>query len=64
MHNMINPVWDMNKQAWVELRPYMQFVPHIQTRSITEEQWEVALKLSVSDTEWTAILEARKRSGK
>lgn len=61
---MINPVWDMNKQMWVELRPHMRWSPIFNTRQFTEDQWESALRLSVTDAEWAATPEARKRSGK
>lgn len=61
---MNHPVWNMETRMLVELRPYMQYVPHINTIRVTEDEWEMALRRSVTDDEWSAILEARKRKQK
>lgn len=58
---MINPVYDMNKMVHVELRPYMRYVDHIHTTNLSDEVWETALKLSVTDAEYAMILNSRKR---
>lgn len=60
----MNLIWDFDKQEWIMLRPYMRWVPKYSTRTFTEDQWEAALRLSVTDSEYAAILEGRRRSGR
>ena len=59
---MKNPVYDMNQQKFVELRPYMDWVGHINTSKVTANMWEEALVLSTTVAEYAAILEGRARA--
>lgn len=59
---MKNPVYDMNQQKFVELRPYMDWVGDIITSKVTEDQWEDALRLSCTDEQYELILKGRTRN--
>lgn len=61
-NNFTNPVYDMNQQKFVELRPYMDWVSHIDTSKVTDDQWEESLKLSITDSEYEMILKGRSRN--
>lgn len=54
-------VWYLTGQELVILKPWMRYCPEFVTRYVTEEEWETALKESVTEQEYNMILESRKR---
>ena len=59
--SILNPVYDMKSETFVELKPYMQYISNILTRYVTPEVWESSLKNSRTADEYEFILEVRKR---
>ena len=59
--SILNPVYDMMSETFVELKPYMQYISNILTRYVTPEVWESSLKNSRTADEYEFILEVRKR---
>lgn len=57
-------VYSLKEQRFVVLRPYMRYINDIDTRGVSDEQWEDALRHSVSDKEWDTILQGRQRNTK
>lgn len=54
-------VWYLSGQEFVILRPWMRYCPEFNTRNISEDEWETALKESVSEQEYQMILNSRER---
>lgn len=57
-------VWDLEAQAMVELRPWMQYNPNTVTRYVTPEQWEESLRQSLTESEYALVLQGRQRQQK
>jgi hypothetical protein len=55
-------IYDMKNEKWVVLRPWMMYSSWHLTQKVTDEQWEEALKASLSEEEYAMILKGRNRN--
>lgn len=54
-------VWHFDSQSYVTLLPWMRWCGYIMTPILTEDEWDVILKASVTEEEWTEILVQREK---
>jgi hypothetical protein len=48
---LIQPVWNMEERKYVELRPWMRWCPYILTPILSDDEWMIVIKRSITKEE-------------